>query len=209
MQEYEVERIYRDSRINRIFEGTNEINRLIVPGTFLKKAMKGELPLLEQAQSLQEELLMMMPEEIGDEALAQEKVLVKNAKKIGLLAAGMAAQRFGTKLEAEQEVLVNIADIANNIFAMESALLRTEKAIAKNGEEKEKQKILYTEIFCQEAFEAIEKDAKETLLASVEGDNQRMMLSALRKLTRSNPYNLIAKKREASVKLIDAEKYVV
>jgi len=205
----EVERIYRDSRINRIFEGTNEINRLIVPGTFLKKAMKGELPLLQQAQSLQEELLMMMPEEIEDEALAQEKVLVKNAKKIGLLAAGMAAQRFGTKLEAEQEVLVNIANIANNIFAMESALLRTEKAIAKNGEEKEKQKILYTEIFCQEAFEAIEKDAKETLLASVEGDNQRMMLSALRKLTRSNPYNIIAKKREASVKLIDAEKYVV
>ena len=83
MQEYEVERIYRDSRINRIFEGTNEINRLLVPGTFLKKAMKGELPLLQKAQSLQEELLMMMPEEIGEEPLAQEKVIVKNAKKIG------------------------------------------------------------------------------------------------------------------------------
>ena len=165
--------------------------------------------MLQQAQALQEEFLMMMPEEIGDEALAQEKVLVKNAKKIGLLAAGLAAQRFGTKLEAEQEVLVNIADIANNVFAMESALLRTEKAIARNGEEKEQQKILYTQIFCQEAFEAIEKDAKETLLAAVEGDNQRMMLSALRKLTRSNPYNIIAKKREASVKLIEAEKYIV
>ena len=134
---------------------------------------------------------------------------MKNAKKIGLLVAGLAAQRFGTKLEAEQEVLVNIADIANNVFAMESALLRTEKAIARNGEERETQKILYTEIFCQEAFEAIEKDAKETLLASVEGDNQRMMLSALRKLARSTPYNIIAKKREASVKLIDAEKYIV
>ncbi|AOV06953.1 acyl-CoA dehydrogenase family protein [Sporosarcina ureilytica] len=209
MSEYEVERIYRDSRINRIFEGTNEINRLLIPGTFMRKAMKGELPLLQKAQSLQEELLMMMPEEIGEEALAQEKVLVKNAKKIGLLAAGLAAQRFGTKLEAEQEVLVNIADIAQNIFAMESALLRTEKAIARNGEEKEKQKILYTEIFCQEAFEAIEKDAKETLLAAVEGDNQRMMLSALRKLTRSTPYNIIAKKREAAAKLIDEAKYTV
>lgn len=209
MQEYEVERIYRDSRINRIFEGTNEINRLIVPGTFLKKAMKGELPLLQQAQALQGELLTMMPEEIDEEALAQEKVLVKNAKKIGLLVAGIAAQRFGTKLEAEQEVLVNIADIANNIFAMESALLRTEKAITRNGEEKEQQKILYTQIFCQEAFEAIEKDAKETLLAATEGDNLRMMLSALRKLTRSTPYNIIAKKREASVKLIEAEKYIV
>ena len=93
-QEYEVERIYRDSRINRIFEGTNEINRLLVPGTFMKKALKGELPLLQKAQELQEELLMMMPEEIGDEALAQEKVLVKNAKKIGILAAGLSCTTF-------------------------------------------------------------------------------------------------------------------
>ena len=209
MQEYEVERIYRDSRINRIFEGTNEINRLIVPGTFLKKAMKGELPLLQKAQSLQEELLMMMPEEVGDEPLAQEKVLVANAKKIGLLAAGLAAQRFGTKLEAEQEVLVNIANIANNLFAMESAVLRTEKAIGRDGAEKANQKLLYTQIYCQEAFDEIEKAAKETLVASVEGDNLRMMTSALRKLTRYTPYNLITKKREASVKLIDAEKYVL
>ncbi|ALC84577.1 acyl-CoA dehydrogenase [Bacillus sp. FJAT-22090] len=209
MQEYEVERIYRDSRINRIFEGTNEINRLIVPGTFLKKAMKGELPLLQKAQSLQEELLMMMPEEVSDAPLAQEKVLVANAKKIGLLAAGLAAQRFGTKLEAEQEVLVNIANIANNIFAMESAVLRTEKAIDRGGVEKANQKLLYTQIFCQEAFDEIEKAAKETLIASVEGDNLRMMISALRKLTRYSPYNVIAKKREASVKLIEAEKFVV
>ncbi|MCZ8537441.1 acyl-CoA dehydrogenase family protein [Paenisporosarcina quisquiliarum] len=209
MQEYEVERIYRDSRINRIFEGTNEINRLLVPGTFLRKAMKGELPLLQKAQALQEELLMMMPEEIEDAPLAQEKVLVQNAKKIGLLAAGLAAQRYGTKLESEQEVLANIADIVNNLFAMESAVLRTEKAIQRDGAEKANQKLLYTQIFCQEAFECIEKDAKETLIAAVEGDNLRMMLSALRKLTRSTPYNVIAKKREASVKLIDAEKYVV
>ncbi|MFC4355112.1 acyl-CoA dehydrogenase family protein [Chryseomicrobium palamuruense] len=209
MQEYEVERIYRDSRINRIFEGTNEINRMIVPGTFLKKAMKGELPLLQQAMKLQEELLMMMPEEVGDEPLAKEKVLVKNAKKIGLLAAGMAAQRYGAKLDAEQEVLVNIANIANNLFAMESAVLRTEKALGKVGADKAAQKLLYTEIYCQEAFEEIEKYAKDTLLAAVEGDNQRMMLSALRKLTRNTPYNLVTKKREASVKLIDAEKYIV
>ncbi|WP_342543163.1 acyl-CoA dehydrogenase family protein [Paenisporosarcina sp. FSL H8-0542] len=209
MQEYEVERIYRDSRINRIFEGTNEINRLLVPGTFLRKAMKGELPLLQKAQALQSELLMMMPEEIEDAPLAQEKVLVQNAKKIGLLAAGLAAQRYGTKLETEQEVLANIADIVSNLFAMESAVLRTEKAIQRDGVDKANQKLLYTQIFCQEAFECIEKDAKETLIAAVEGDNLRMMLSALRKLTRSTPYNVIAKKREASVKLIDAEKYVV
>jgi alkylation response protein AidB-like acyl-CoA dehydrogenase len=209
MQEYEVERIYRDSRINRIFEGTNEINRLLVPGTLLRKAMKGELPLLQKAQGLQEELLMLMPEEIEDAPLAQEKALVQNAKKIALLAAGLAAQRYGTKLETEQEVLVNIADIVNNLFAMESAVLRTEKAIQRVGVEKANQKLLYTQIFCQEAFECIEKDAKETLIAAVEGDNLRIMLSALRKLTRSTPYNVIAKKREASVKIIDAEKYIV
>ncbi|PKC53286.1 acyl-CoA dehydrogenase/oxidase C-terminal [Rhizophagus irregularis] len=202
-------RIYRDSRINRIFEGTNEINRLIVPGTFMKKALKGELPLLKVAQDLQEELLMLMPEEISDEPLAQEKYLVKNAKKIGILAAGIAAQRFGTKLEQEQEVLVNIANIANQIYAMESVVIRTAKAIERDGAEKAKQKILYAQIFCQEAFGEIEKEAKETILASADGDNGRIMLSALRKLTRYNPYNLILKKREASEKLIEAEKYVV
>ena len=209
MQEYEIERIYRDSRINRIFEGTNEINRLLVPGTLLRKAMKGELPLLQHAQKLQEELLMMMPEEIGTEALAQEKYLVHNAKKIALLAIGLAAQTYGTKLEQEQEVLVNIADIVSNVFAMESVVLRTEKAIAATGEVKAQQKLLYTQIYCQEAFDKIEKDAKETLIAAIEGDKQRMMLSALRKLTRSTPYNVIAKKREAAVKLVEAEKYVV
>ena len=209
MAEYEVERIYRDSRINRIFEGTNEINRMIVPGTFMKKALKGELPLLQAAQELQNELLMLMPEEIGNEALEQEKYLVKNAKKIALLAAGSAAQAFGAKLDAEQEVLVSIANIANQLYAMESAVIRTQKAIERDGEEKAAQKILYTQIFCQEAFAEIEKEAKVTLTASVEGDNARMILSALRKLTRNNPYNLIPKKREASVKLIEAEKYVV
>ncbi|HWL12426.1 MAG TPA: acyl-CoA dehydrogenase family protein [Ureibacillus sp.] len=209
MAEYEVERIYRDSRINRIFEGTNEINRLLVPGTFMKKALKGELPLLQVAQKLQEELLMLMPEEIGEEPLAQEKYLVKNAKKIGVLVAGVAAQRFGTKLEAEQEVLVNIANIANQLYAMESAVIRTAKAIERDGVEKSQQKILYTEIFCQEAFAEIEKEAKETILASIEGDAGKMTLSALRKLTRSNPYNLIVKKRKASEKLIEAEKYIV
>ena len=109
---------------------------MIVPGTFMKKALKGELPLLQVAQNLQQELLMLMPEDIGTEPLAQEKYLVKNAKKIAVLAAGLAAQRFGAKLDQEQEVLVNIANIANQLFAMESAVLRTEKAIARDGAEK-------------------------------------------------------------------------
>ncbi|MGD7046210.1 acyl-CoA dehydrogenase family protein [Jeotgalibacillus proteolyticus] len=209
MQEYEVERIYRDSRINRIFEGTNEINRLLVPGTYLRKAMKGELPLFQKAQALQEELMTMMPEEISDEPLAQEVYLVKNAKKIGLLAAGLAAQKYGKALEAEQEVLVNIADIVSLAYAMESALLRTQKAVEKTGLEKNKQKILYTQIFCQEAFNEIEGHAKETVIAVESGDTLRMMLSALRKFTRYTPVNLIPVKREAAAKLIDVEKFVV
>ena len=209
MEEYEIARAYRDSRINRIFEGTNEINRLLVPGTFMRKAFKGELPLFEKAMALQEELMMMMPEEPGDAPLAQEKYLVKNAKKIGLLAAGLAAQKYGKALDQEQEVLVNIADIVSNAYAMESAVLRTEKAIEKVGLEKSKQKLLYTQIFCQEAFNKIEQDAKETLVAVETGDTLRMMLSSLRKCTRHTPINVIAKKREASEKLIDAEKFVL
>lgn len=121
----------------------------------------------------------------------------------------MLHKKYGPKLDAEQELLVNIANIANQLFAMESTVLRTEKAIARDGLDKASQKLLYTQIFCQEAFEEIEKEAKETIITAVDGDNARMMLSALRKLTRNNPYNVIAKKREASVKLIAAEKFVV
>lgn len=209
MSEYEIERVYRDSRINRIFEGTNEINRLLVPGTYLRKAFKGELPLFQKAMALQEELMMLMPEEPGEEPLAQEKYLVKNAKKIGLLAAGLAAQKFGKALEKEQEILVNIADIVSNAYAMESAVLRTEKAIAKDGLEKSQQKLLYTQIFCQEAFNEIEQHAKETLVGTETGDTLRMMISALRKFTRHTPINVIGKKREASVKLVEAERYVL
>ncbi len=209
MQEYTIERAYRDSRINRIFEGTNEINRLLVPGTFLKKALKGELPLLQKAQALQEELMVLIPEEVGDEPLAQEKVLVKNAKKIGILATGLAAQKFGEQLQQEQEVLVNIADIASLAYAAESVVLRTEKSIAKTGLEKNQQKLLYTQIFVQEAFNEIEQHAKETLIAVESGDILRIFLSSLRKLTRHTPINVIAKKREASVKLIKAERYIL
>ncbi|MEC1773147.1 acyl-CoA dehydrogenase family protein [Schinkia azotoformans] len=209
MAEYEIERIYRDSRINRIFEGTNEINRLIVPGTLLKKAMKGELPLLQKAQALQEEIMMMMPEELEDGVLEQEKYLVKNAKKIALLSAGLAVQKFGLALEKQQEILSNIADVAGNIYAMESALLRTEKAIARNGIEKNRQKILYTEIYCQEAFNQIEAHAKETIVAAESGDMQRITMSALRKLARHTPINVIAKKREVAAGVISAQKYIV
>lgn len=184
MSEYEIERLYRDSRINRIFEGTNEINRLLVPGTYLRKALKGELPLLQKAQTLQEELMMLMPQEVGNEPLDQEKMLVQNGKKIALLLLGLAAQKYGKELEKEQEILVNISDMISNVYAMESTVLRTEKAISKTGVDQNSLKLKYTQVFCQEAFNRIEADAKETLIGVEQGDTLRVMLSSLRKLTR-------------------------
>ncbi|WNB92900.1 acyl-CoA dehydrogenase family protein [Bacillus sp. NEB1478] len=209
MSEYEIEGAYRDSRINRIFEGTNEINRLLVPGTLVKKAMKNELPLIQKATALQQELMMLMPVEVGTEALEQEKYLVSMAKKIFLMTAGLAVQKFGPKLEAEQEVLSNLADIISELYNMESVLLRTEKAIGKSGLEKAKQKLLYTEVYCQEAFNRIEAHAKETIIAAEEGDMLRMMLSALKKLTRYTPVNVIKKKREIAAVLLEEERYTV
>lgn len=209
MREYDVERVYRDSRINRIFEGTNEINRLIVPGTFLKKALKGELPLLKKAEELQEELMMHGPEEPGSGPLELQKYLLKNAKKIAVMTTGLAAERYGKDIDKEQEVLVNLADIVNHVYSIESAILRTEKSLAEKGEEKSRQKLLYTEIFTQEAFNEIEAHAKETLIAAVSGDALRMMISALRKLTRHIPLDVIDKKREAAKRIFKEEKYVV
>ncbi|MEK4802670.1 acyl-CoA dehydrogenase family protein [Oceanobacillus sp. FSL K6-0118] len=209
IQEYAVERMYRDSRINRIFEGTNEINRLIVPGTLLKKAMKGELPLMQQAQDLQEELVTKMPEQVGTGTLEQEKYLLKNAKKIVLFAAGLAVQKYQQKIEFEQEILVNLADMVSEVYNMEAAILRTEKAIKKSGEAANNQKLLYTQVYVQEAFNRVEADAKETIIAASEGDTLRMMLSSLRKLTRHNPFNVVKKKREIAAKIIEEEKYVV
>lgn len=153
--------------------------------------------------------MMMMPEEIGDKTLEQEKHLLKNAKKIILLGAGLAAQKYAKKLENEQEILVNLADMVNEVYNMEAAILRTEKAINKSGEEQNKQKLLYTQVYVQEAFNRIEADAKETLIAVEEGDTLRMMLSSLRKLTRHTPTNVIAKKREIAKGIIEEEKYFV
>ncbi|SDM96289.1 Acyl-CoA dehydrogenase [Fictibacillus solisalsi] len=209
MAEYEVEGAYRDSRINRIFEGTNEINRLLVPGTLVRKAMKGELPLIEKATALQNELMMMMPQEVGTEPLEQEKYLVSMGKKIILMVAGLAVQKFGPKLENEQEILANLADLVSEVYAMESTVLRTEKAINRTGLEKNTQKLLMTEVFCQEAFNRMEAHAKESIIGVEEGDTLRMMLSALRKLTRHTPTNVIKKKREIAAVVLEEERYVI
>ncbi|WP_062199581.1 acyl-CoA dehydrogenase family protein [Massilibacterium senegalense] len=202
MQEYEVEAMYRDSRINRIFEGTNEINRLLVPSTLLRKAMKGELPLIEKATALQEELMMFVPEEVGEALLAKEKQLVKHAKKIFLLAAGIAVQKYEKKLTGEQELLASIADIVSDLYAMESALIRTEKYPSD-------MKQWYTEVFVEEAMVRIEANAKKVLVATEQGDMLRMMVAALRRLTRREPVNLVAKKRQIAKVILENESFVV
>ncbi|SEF61531.1 acyl-CoA dehydrogenase family protein [Paenibacillus sp. UNC499MF] len=209
IQEYKIERIYRDSRINRIFEGTNEINRLLIPGTLLKKAMKGELDLMGKAQALQAELMQLIPGQTFDEPLEQAAHLTAMAKKVFLMAGGSAVQKYGMNLEKQQEVLSNLADMMIGIYAMETTLVRTRKLIAKSGEEKAKNAIQMTDVFVQEALGEIERLAKDTLAAMETGDMLRTQLSVLKKLTRSTPVDAVGLKREIAARVIAAEKYVI
>ncbi|MDB5084164.1 MAG: acyl-CoA dehydrogenase [Bacilli bacterium] len=207
MQEYPIERLYRDSRIHRIFEGTNEINRLLIPGTLLRKAMKGELPLLAATQSLQEELLGSIVAPRSDEPLAEEGHLLQLEKKIFLFTGGLAVQTYQNRLEGEQEILAKLADLMIDIYAGESILLRTQKALAK-GEPNPAFKIKMTEVFIGDSFNRIESQARDILTAISSGDELRTQLALLKKLTRFVPKNLVEKKRELAKAICAAERYV-
>ncbi|MEW9031699.1 MAG: acyl-CoA dehydrogenase family protein [Planifilum fimeticola] len=211
MQEYEIENMYRDSRINRIFEGTNEINRLLIPATLMRKAMKGELPLIQAAQELQEELMTMMPMLPEEEPalLEEEANLIENAKKIFLMSAGLAVEKYQMELEKQQEILRDIADIAIEVYAMESAWLRAKKALDKEGEEKARLKADLTRAYVFEAFPRIEQRARHILSAMEEGDVLRTQLSVLKKLTRYTPINEVALKRSIAKQVLEADGYVV
>ncbi|RUS47776.1 acyl-CoA dehydrogenase family protein [Cohnella sp. AR92] len=209
IQEYAVERIYRDSRINRIFEGTNEINRLLIPGTLIKRGLKGELPLLQSATALQAELMEPIPSRTFEGTLEQELHLLSMAKKIFLMIGAQAVQRYQTKLEQEQELLSQLADMMISVYAMESALLRTRKLLANAGEEKASQAIAMTSVFVHEQFGLIEGLAKESLASLAEGDVLRTQLSILKKLTRLSPVNLTQLKRQIAARVIAGERYTV
>ncbi|MNH87019.1 putative acyl-CoA dehydrogenase [compost metagenome] len=209
IQEYRVERNYRDSRINRIFEGTNEINRLLIPGTLIKRAMKGELPLMQKAMALQAELMQPIPSQTFEGTLDQETHLLAMAKKIFLMAGAQAVQKYQQKLEEQQEILSHLADMMIQVYAMESALLRTRKMIERSGESKARLAILMTTVFIQEAFVQIETWAKETLAAMETGDTLRTQLSVLKKVTKRTPVNTIEMKRSIAAKVIEAEEYVL
>lgn len=208
MEDYAISRMYRDSRINRIFEGTNEINLLAVPGNYLRKAMKGDVPLFAAAKAIEREMITFIPSEPDGGILSQEKLFVRNGKKIVLILLGLLAKKYTTEIEQQQEALSSIATIISHVFAMESCILRTEKAIATTNSE-EKQKLLYTEMYCQEAFQIINTEAQDTLAYMESGDDLRLALSVLKKYTRFLPKPLIALKREAAEKVIAANEYIV
>jgi alkylation response protein AidB-like acyl-CoA dehydrogenase len=207
--EYPAERYYRDSRINRIWEGTNEINRILVPGTMLRRALQGRLNLLPAAQAIAGELMTYSPlsVQLADTPLALQEHMVRMSKKIALMVAGVAAQKFGPNLAKEQEVLAKIAEIVIEVFAMESGLLRTLKIIAKNGEEKAKYQIEAVKVYVDEMIPQIELWAKQLVAYVEEGDMLRTQLAGIKKLARYQPIDSIRLKQSVAARIIDLEAY--
>ena len=206
---YPAERAYRDSRINRIFEGTNEINRMLVPGRLMKSALSGKLALLPAAQALMDEILtpQLMGFDDDEQVLAAEQKLAVNAKKVALMTLGTAAQKYMMKLGDQQEVLMGIADIIIDTYAMECAILRAQKMVAAQGEAATERYIDMTRVFCNDAVERIEARAKNTLAAMAEGDELRTLLAALRRFTKLTPMNTVVARQRIADVMIEANRY--
>jgi hypothetical protein len=195
-QDYVVERAYRDSRINRIFEGTNEINRLLATGILLKRAQRGQLPLVEAVKKLQAEILSG-PVSTG---------LVDNAKKTALFVLGVAYQKYGAALDDQQEVLASITDIAMNAFVMESVDLRARKLAQLHRDEIASD---ISAVFLREAMEIVESAARNALAACSEGDTLRTNLAVLKRFTKFEPVNAIAARRRIAERLLTSGRYLV
>ena len=208
--DYPAERAYRDSRINRIFEGTNEINRMLIPGRLMKSAMSGRLALMPAAQALMDEVLTPQLGSLDDDesVLATELKLVKNAKKVALMTLGTAAQKYMMKLGEQQEILMGIADIIMDAYAMETAILRAQKLASSQGEEVAARYLDMTRVFCNDAVGRIESHAKSTLAGMAEGDELRTLLAALRRFTKLQPMNTIAARQRIADEMITANKWV-
>lgn len=208
-EEYPVARAYRDSRINRIFEGTNEINRLLSVGQLVKKAMKGEVDMFTPAMAVQKEL-MSVPDfssDNNDDFFAAEKKALKNARKAILMTAGAAVQKFMQNLDKEQEVIMNVADMLIELFACESVMLRTEKLISIKGEAACGLQIDMTRVYISDALERINLSGKHAIAAFNEGDTLRIMLMGLKRFTKYDAYNTVAARRRIADKLIEENQY--
>jgi alkylation response protein AidB-like acyl-CoA dehydrogenase len=203
-----MDRAYRDARINRIFEGTNEINRLLTVDMMLKRAMKGELDLMTPATAVASELMSIPDFAEHDETLfAAEKKIIQNLKKATLMVAGSAVQKLMMSLSKEQEILMNIADMAGYVYVAESAMLRTEKLVSMKGEEACAGQLNMMRIYFVEAVDAVAKAGKEALWAFAEGDELRMMMVGLRRFTKMEPFNVKDARQKVAQELIAANKY--
>lgn len=203
-----MERAYRDSRINRIFEGTNEVNRLLVVDMLLKRAMKGELDLMGPAQSVAGELMSIPDFGPEDEtAFAAEKKIVANLKKAGLMIAGAAVQKLMMSLSKEQEILMNIADIIGYVYVAESVMLRAEKLQHTQPGEHADYAADMAKVYLYGAIDKVNAAGKEALNSFAEGDELNMMLVGLRRFTKAQPFNVKEARQRIAKKLIEENKY--
>ncbi len=206
-QDYAVERAYRDSRINRIFEGTNEVNRMLIPGTLMRKALKGEVPFMEAVFGLAEELKKLKEVEAPTGCPAKEEFLLAKMKKLFLLAAGNAAQKFNEALVQEQEILCRLADMAMEIFAVESALLRAKKILAARGEAEARLPMMMAQCLANDMIPKMDAWAGEIIAGTLAGEAAAKVFGGLKLLTRYTPINTYTLKREIADACYAGKKY--
>ena len=204
-----MERAYRDARIARIYEGTNEINRMLMIGMILKRAMKGELDMFEPAMAVSKELISVPTFSTIDKSVLfnAEKEVVKNLKKVFLMVGGKAAMALQDRIEDEQEVMMNLADILIEVYAVESAMLRTEKLIGLRGEEACADYIAMTQIYMAQAVDKVSAAAKEAIASFTKGDEQKVMLMGLKRFTKMDLVNTKELRRQVADTMIKEGKF--